>query len=67
MREGDHDLTSRRESRITVQATDIDGIPAALGMELVEEPESAESPDYPESYVPCSKPWLTSTEASRRP
>lgn len=36
------------EPRITVEAADIDGIASALGMELIEEPESVESQDYSE-------------------
>lgn len=44
----DNDIAAGLEPRITVEAADIDGIAAALGMELVEEPESAGSPDYPE-------------------
>lgn len=48
MPEGGYDSTDCVESRITVQAPDIDGIATALGMELVDEPEAAEPSDYPE-------------------
>lgn len=49
MTEGQNDGDGRQGQRITVEAADIDGIAAALGMELVEEPEPAEPPDYPEA------------------
>jgi len=34
--------------RITVEARDVDGIAAALGLEVIEEPEPMVTPDYPE-------------------
>lgn len=67
MSKGAERTTDCGEPRVTVQAADIDGIASALGMELVEEQESAESPDYPESCARCLTLWQTSTEVSRRP
>lgn len=46
--EDKNSLSSGGEPRITVEAANIDGIATALGMELVEESEPAESPGYPE-------------------
>lgn len=40
--------TNRVEPRITVQATDIDGIAAALGLELLDASAPAESPAHSE-------------------
>ena len=35
------------DHRVTVEATDVEGIAAALGMELVDEPEPTDDPPYP--------------------
>jgi hypothetical protein len=48
MAENENDGNDRENQRITVEATDVEGIAAALGIELVEEPERPEPPDYPE-------------------
>jgi len=48
MAEAGNDEPDRGSQRITVEAKDVDGIAAALGMELVEEPEPAEATDHPE-------------------
>lgn len=48
MADDEHGPDGRGDQRITVEAADVDGIAAALGMELLEEPEPAEPPDYPE-------------------
>lgn len=42
------DENGRDGHRITVEAADIDGIAAALGMELVDEPATEESSEYPD-------------------
>lgn len=46
--EGKNNSLASIGPRVTVEAADIDGIASALGMELIEEPESVESPDYSE-------------------
>jgi hypothetical protein len=48
MTETENDETDRGNQRITVEATDVEGIAAALGIELVEEPEPAGAADHPE-------------------
>jgi hypothetical protein len=48
MTNDENDVTDQEKQRLTVEAKDVDGIAAALGMELVEAPEPAEAADHPE-------------------
>lgn len=42
------DTTADPDQKVTVEASDIDGIAAALGMELVEEPPDSDESTYPD-------------------
>lgn len=48
MDENERSLEQEERQKVTVEAATVEGIAAALGMELVEEPEPAEPPEYPE-------------------
>lgn len=48
MTEDENGGNGHQDQRVTVEAANIDGIAAALGMELIEEPEPVEPPEYPE-------------------
>lgn len=47
----DNDSDSGTDQKVTVQAADIDGIAAALGMELLDEPPGEDS-GYPDELEP---------------
>lgn len=48
----DEDTTATPNHRLTVEAADVEGIAAALGMEFVDEPPETGEPPYPPQLEP---------------